>query len=251
MDNLFLEKGKFGSIWLALTYNCNNKCKWCYASSNLDEFKRREFKVSEEENLLRLLEDLGINDVKLVGGEPTLYKNIIHFLKKLTIRKINTTLVTNGRRLSDRTFSEDIRKAGLEYASFSIEGYDDRSHDEETCISGSFAEAIQGMSNSKDLGIRVATNTTITSGNKKHLERIVDFLSTKSDIITFSICEPWFRSEDYSKSVLSPLEGAKEFERVYRYAKEKRVSVKLTTPIPICNFSEEVRNEMQREGAVG
>ena len=110
MDNLFLEKGKFGSIWLALTYNCNNKCKWCYASSNLDEFKRREFKVSEEENLLRLLEDLGINDVKLVGGEPTLYKNIIHFLKKLTIRKINTTLVTNGRRLSDRTFQKILGK---------------------------------------------------------------------------------------------------------------------------------------------
>ena len=257
MDKFILEQGKFGSVWLALTYNCNNRCKWCYASSNLDAFRGREFDTSKETELYKLLSDLGIRDVKLVGGESTLYPNIIPLVGNLSSLGMNITLVTNGRRFSDFEFTKRLTEAGLKDACFSIEGYDEKSHDHETCVKGSFGEAIQGLKNFKELGGRIATNTTITTENRGYLEKIVDFLSTKTSIITFNICEPILRAHTNSsnvfspRSVLSPREGIAEFERIYRYAKQKDISIKLTTPLPICNFSEDIREPMHKEGAIG
>ncbi|MCX6749724.1 MAG: radical SAM protein [Candidatus Pacearchaeota archaeon] len=257
MDKFILEQGKFGSVWLALTYNCNNQCKWCYASSNISSFRDREFDNSKETELYELLSELGIRDVKLVGGESTLYPNIIPLVGNLSSLGMNITLVTNGRRFSDLEFAKRITDAGLKDSCFSIEGYDKESHDAETCVRGSFVEAMQGIENFIKLGGRIATNTTITSENKGYLEKIVDFLSTKSRVITFNICEPLFRARSSStnvfspRGVLSPMEGVSEFERIYRYAKQRGIDIKLTTPLPICNFSEDIRESMHKEGAIG
>ena len=251
MDEFNLRENQFGTVWLALTYGCNNRCKWCYASSNLPEFRGQELDPEREDGIINLLDGLGIKDVKLVGGEPTVYHNLLPFIGKLSLKGIEATLVTNGRMISDPRFLKSLWGAGLRYVSFSIEGYDGISHDNETCVDGSFDEAIKGLDNTIALGMKVATNTTITSENQGDLEKIVDFLSTKSEIVTFNICEPWFQTYSNSKSVLSPIEGAQAFERAYRYAVSKGIKIKLTTPLPVCNFSDDIREEMQLDGAIG
>jgi len=238
---------KFGTVWMALTYNCNNRCRWCYAASNISKYRNRELDPTKENDIIRLLKDLNALDIKLVGGEPTVYRNFIKFIKKLSDYNFRITLVTNGRKFADFNFAKRVRDAGLSHISFSIEGYNEDSHDRETCVNGSFRELMQGIENSRKLGFSIVSNTTITKGNANDLEKIVDLVFDKVKIISFNICEPWLRENINMYSVLSPKEGAELFKRVYRYGKLKNLDLKLTTPTPVCNFDE----EMIKEGAVG
>lgn len=246
-----LEKNSFGSVWIATTYNCNNRCRWCYSSSNSLEFRKKELDPSKELPILYLLKELGIKDVKLVGGEPTVYPNISSFVKKLSDLEFQTTLVTNGRKFSDFEFAKSLKDAGLSNVCFSIEGYDSFSHEKESCVKGSFGELMKGLENAKRLGFNIASNTTMTANNNYDLEKIVDFVSNKSDIISFNVCVPWFRTCYDSSSLLSPKEGAKIFERIYLHAKSKDINIKLTTPMPLCNFNSENSKLMQQEEALG
>lgn len=34
------RKDKFNTAWIAPTYNCNNRCRWCYADSNYNNDRK-------------------------------------------------------------------------------------------------------------------------------------------------------------------------------------------------------------------
>ncbi len=257
MEQKFREQSKeekitkFGSIWVALTYDCNNRCRWCYASSNLQQYRQREMDSLGEEGVIKLLSGLDTRDVKLLGGEPTLYKNIVNFVRRLSDVGFKITFVTNGRKFSDYQFAQSLKDAGLTYISFSIEGHDSKTHDRETCVRGSFEELMRGIENAIKLDLEVATNTTVTPDNADSLEKIVDLVADKSKIISFNICEPWLREGANTSCVISPSEGAKIFERVYSYARSRGLKIKLTTPTPLCNFDRELLKQMKEDEAVG
>ena len=42
----------FNTVWMSLTYDCNNKCGWCYAASNFGTPNRREFPIEKETETL-------------------------------------------------------------------------------------------------------------------------------------------------------------------------------------------------------
>jgi len=72
----------FNLAWLSLTYNCNNRCVWCYSASNDCESVRNKILDSEmEDGIINLLTSLGIQRVTLIGGEPTLYSNLEKLVK--------------------------------------------------------------------------------------------------------------------------------------------------------------------------
>lgn len=85
-----------------LTRSCNKKCSYCFAdNSSKDEMSFDLFK-----SILDKLED---NDIKLLGGEPTLYSNFEEILKECETRNTYVTLVSNF------LFSEKIRFLLLEH----------------------------------------------------------------------------------------------------------------------------------------
>lgn len=241
---------KFNTAWISVTYNCNNRCKWCYASSNLNEYRKKELDSSNEDGIINLLVNLGIRNVRLIGGEPTIYPNIVNLTEKLTSSGLRASIVTNGRRFSDIEFAKAIKKAGLVYASFSIEGYNKEIHEQGTNVKGSFQETIKGLENALEAGIGTATNTTITKDNLSSLEKIIDLLQGKPELVTFNICSPCLRTDSNASNAITPVEGAKAFENVYVYAKQKSVQTKLVTPTPVCNFKKKILEEMKKDKAL-
>lgn len=246
-----MEKiSNFETIWISLTYNCNNKCKWCYSSSNLEEYKKRQLDTNKEDAILLLMKDLGVKNIRLIGGEPTIYPNIIGVTEKIVKYGMRPSIVTNGRRFANFEFARDIKNAGMAYASFSIEGYNSEIHEEGTQVKGSFNETLKGLENAIKVNIGTATNTTITKDNIESLEKIIDLLVGGPELITFNICGPCLRTDSNASNAISPKEGAKAFERIYLYAKDKAVKVKLVTPTPVCNIDYGVLQEMKRDKAL-
>lgn len=94
---------KFGRqityLRLAVTDRCNLRCQYCMPAHGIDIVNRKELlSFKEMYRLTRVLSELGVNKVRLTGGEPFVRKDFINFLKSLSFNKnleeINIT--TNG-----------------------------------------------------------------------------------------------------------------------------------------------------------
>ena len=239
---------KFNTVWFPLQYECNNKCSWCYAPSEITSSKDKRFDDKKENELIDLVDGLHTKKIILIGGEPSIYPNLERIIKKISNKGIKVSMVTNGRKLSDYSFVQKIGDAGLISLTVSIEGSNHLVHDSITKIQGSFYQTLKGINNSIKYGFPTCTETTICKENEEDLENIVRLLEEKDlSYRLFNICGPCVSNLENSNSI-SLLNGAKMFERIYQSAKKK--NVRLVTPVPICDFNQDTYNNMKKNKAI-
>lgn len=98
---------KFGRqityLRLAVTDRCNLRCQYCMPAHGIDIVDRKELLTFKEMyRITRVLSELGVNKVRLTGGEPFVRKNFVEFLEMLSfndkLEEINIT--TNGALIS-------------------------------------------------------------------------------------------------------------------------------------------------------
>lgn len=99
---------KFGRqityLRLAVTDRCNLRCQYCMPAHGIDIVDRKELLTYKEMyRIVRVLSELGVNKVRLTGGEPFVRKDFVSFLQSLThndkLEEINIT--TNGALISN------------------------------------------------------------------------------------------------------------------------------------------------------
>ncbi len=244
---------RFNVAWLALTYKCNNKCIWCYAGSNFYKLmKDKVFNKDKEDDVIKLIKDLGVNKIILIGGEPTLYSNLDNLIRKIIKKNINCSLVTNGRRLSKNDYIKSLRDSGLNSISISIEGSNDNIHDEITKVRGSFNDSVSGLENALNHNVIVSTNTVIATRNINDLINIVErFKDYKLYSNGFNVCGPCVGKEDNNQYMVRLQEAINAFEKVYLHAKKLNIKTKLVTPMPFCNFDINLLKELKTNKAIG
>ncbi|WBX71300.1 GTP 3',8-cyclase MoaA [Tenacibaculum retecalamus] len=86
-------------VRLAVTDRCNLRCQYCMPAHGIDIVPRKELLTYKEMyRLIRVLTELGVNKVRLTGGEPFARKDFMSFLEMLSyndlLEEINIT--TNG-----------------------------------------------------------------------------------------------------------------------------------------------------------
>jgi cyclic pyranopterin phosphate synthase len=71
-DALFDGHGRrIGDLRVSVTDRCNFRCQYCMPAEGMDWLPREEILSFEEiERLVRLLVEMGVEDVRLTGGEP-------------------------------------------------------------------------------------------------------------------------------------------------------------------------------------
>ncbi len=103
---------------LALTYRCNNDCAHCYNARPRDF---AELDTVSWKNVLDRLWKLGVPHVVFTGGEPTLRTDLPDLIAHAEALGQITGLNTNGRRLSDPAFVDQLVGAGLDHVQITIE----------------------------------------------------------------------------------------------------------------------------------
>ena len=100
MAKLYDNHGRqINYVRLAVTDRCNLRCFYCMPEEGIKYVARQELLSYEEmEQMITVLVGMGINKLRITGGEPFLRKDLIHFLWKITqkegIEKVSIT--TNG-----------------------------------------------------------------------------------------------------------------------------------------------------------
>jgi MoaA/NifB/PqqE/SkfB family radical SAM enzyme len=81
---------------LSITNVCNRKCVYCFANDTKIEFGKTLMDDETYDKALDYLLRSGINQARLLGGEPTLHPKFLEFINKALDRGLGITLFTNG-----------------------------------------------------------------------------------------------------------------------------------------------------------
>lgn len=111
---------------LELTYSCNFKCLHCFIDDNYMPKIFFNYQKSKE-TLLRLLEELEIQEVYLFGGEPLLHRDFFNIYEDLHDLGFQVSLATNGSLITDKHIEMFCKKPPL-LLWISLYGYSVRSY---------------------------------------------------------------------------------------------------------------------------
>lgn len=159
---------------LALTYRCNNDCTHCYNARSRDY---PELTTLSWHHILDKLWSIGIPHVVFTGGEPTLRNDLPELIAHAEQNGQVAGINTNGRRLSDRGYVDDLVKAGLDHVQITLESHDPDIHDGMVNAHGAWKQTVAGIHNVLETPLYVMTNTTMLSTNRATLVQTLEFLA--------------------------------------------------------------------------
>jgi radical SAM protein with 4Fe4S-binding SPASM domain len=158
---------------LALTFMCQNNCSHCYADG---PHETPELSTEQWKKVIDKLQQIGVFILTFTGGEPTLREDLPELLLYGQNKGLVTGLVTNGRRLKDKSYVEALEKTGLDFVQVTLESHKPEIHDLMTRTEGSWNETVAGIKNIIPTSIYATTNTTLSTHNAPDFLETVDFL---------------------------------------------------------------------------
>lgn len=158
---------------MALTFRCQNDCIHCYANGPHETI---ELTTQDWKRVIDKLSDIGVFILTFTGGEPTLRDDLPELLLYAQNKGLVTGLISNGRRLKDKSYVDILEKSGLDFVQITLESHKPDVHDKMTQKKGSWKETIDGLKNAVQSQIYVSTNTTLSKYNAEDFLNTIDFL---------------------------------------------------------------------------
>jgi GTP 3',8-cyclase len=105
---------------ISLTDNCNLRCFYCMPEEDY-EFTpaSRLMQADEIEALAKTFVNLGVNKIRLTGGEPLVRKDVADIILRLSKLNVNLTLTTNATRLHE--FVDVLKEANVRSLNISLD----------------------------------------------------------------------------------------------------------------------------------
>ncbi|HET6452271.1 MAG TPA: radical SAM protein [Spirochaetia bacterium] len=229
---------------IAVTYRCNNACRFCYAgcgTSGCTAAPRavtgsREMSLAEICRVIRLFrEEAKIPFFSFTGGEPLLRPDLEDMVRFARSHGLQVNLITNGTLASpDRARS--LYQAGLRTAQVSLESPEAAVHDSLTARPGSWRATREGISNLQAAGISVQTNTTVCAANAAQAADMPAFLKTLG-ISRFAM-NLYLPGQDASDGLLVPYSRAGSIvDAVQTAARAQGMVFYWYSPLPHCHYN--------------
>lgn len=163
---------------IALTYRCNNRCFFCYASAPDRGREVPEMSTAQVKTVLdKIRRQAQVPMVSFTGGEPTLRRDLPELIAHAKSLDMWANLITNGIRCADPDFVARLAEAGLDSAQVSLEAGDAAAHDEVVGHPGAFEKTVAAVGALRAAGVRTHTNTTINTRNRDALFGLIDFVA--------------------------------------------------------------------------
>lgn len=184
-------------IYFYLTEGCNLRCRHCWIEPRFQNSGERFPSLDPElfESILDQAAALGMQGVKLTGGEPLLHPEILRLLDAVEKRNLSLTLETNGL-LCLPEIAVRIASFKKRFVSVSLDGADPETHEWVRGVKGSFAAACEGIRNLANAGLRPQIIFTVMKRNQGQLEgvvRLAEKLGAGS--VKFNLVQPTARGE--------------------------------------------------------
>jgi cyclic pyranopterin phosphate synthase len=171
---------KFGryitDLRVSITDRCNYRCVYCRTGNQGAQYSELPF--SEYLRMVKLLVGLGIEKVRLTGGEPLLRNGVVDFVRE--VAKLRTldgqppdiAITTNGHLLED--MAAPLKQAGLRRATVSMDAVDAEKFARITRVHNGYEAVLAGIRAAKRVALEpVKVNCVLLRGFNE--DQIIEF----------------------------------------------------------------------------
>ena len=193
---------KIDYLRLSITDRCNLRCTYCMGNKDIQFLPREEILTPDEiQNIVSIFTQLGIENIRITGGEPLVRRNFKEIVRKIRelkdVKEISIT--TNGIELEENL--DFLKEMDITSINVSIDSLNPQLYREITG-GGNLSKVLSAIKKALALNFkRVKINVVIVKG--KNDEEIMDFVKL---------------SEEYPLDIrfieLMPIGMGKEYERV-------------------------------------
>ena len=179
---------KINYLRVSVTDRCDLRCVYCMKEKMNFLPKTEVLSLEEIERLCDNFIDLGVEKIRLTGGEPLVRKDIIHLIKNLNKKKSvsnlkEITLTTNGSLL--KKFSRELKMNGVDRINVSLDTIIKDKYKEITRF-GNLENVLDGIEEAKQNDIKVKINTVVFKNfNENEISELVNWANKKLIDITF------------------------------------------------------------------
>jgi cyclic pyranopterin phosphate synthase len=198
-------RDKFGraitDLRVSVTDRCNYKCVYCRTGNEGAYYT--ELPVVDYLRMVRLFVSLGVEKVRLTGGEPLLRSGLVEMVRELARmrtaylsdgsyvdenhegRPLDIALTTNGHLLEG--LARPLKDAGLNRVTVSMDAVDAETFAAITRVPRSFDKVLAGIRKAQDVGLGpVKVNCVLLRGfNDGQIEQFAEFSRLEGVIVRF------------------------------------------------------------------
>ena len=233
--------------WLTITRKCNNACDWCYTKNKLN---CQSMKYNDAIFCVDRLNEMGVNRIVLIGGEPTLYSNFVDLINYISSKGIKVSVATNGRKLADKNFTKQVVDAGVNSINISLKGISEEEYKKYTHSFG-LEEAIIGYKNLQRLNFKnVSLSYVIVDDDKEKFDKLVSLLEkNRLKNVLFQFVKPVLELKD-NDDILDIKKMGNFISYIYNKMKKTRLNYCLEVSFPLCSIESDVLQNMINENRI-
>ena len=195
-------RDKFGraitDLRVSVTDRCNYKCVYCRTGNEGAQYT--ELATADYLRMVRLFVSLGVEKIRLTGGEPLLRSGLVEMVQELAMMRtaylpdgtstlhglpLDIALTTNGHLLE--RMAQPLKDAGLSRITVSMDAVDAETFTSITRVPRSFDKVLAGIRKAKAVGLGpVKVNCVLLRGfNDGQIEEFAEFSRREGVIVRF------------------------------------------------------------------
>src|SRR5512146_2322508 len=174
---------------ISVTDRCNYKCVYCRTGNFGAQFP--DLPMSGYLRMARVFVSLGIEKIRITGGEPLLRNGVVEFVRELsklrttTGEKLDLAITTNGHLLDG--MAQPLADAGLRRVTISVDAMEPEKFSRITRVPGSYETVMAGVRAAEEAGLSpIKVNCVLLRGfNDDQIIAFGKFAREESVVVRF------------------------------------------------------------------
>lgn len=159
------------ALRISVTDRCNFRCQYCMPRDVFGpdfEFMARDLLLSFEEieRVVSALTPLGLQKIRITGGEPLMRKELYKLISVLSKHDLDLALTTNGALLAKQ--AKSLADAGLDRITISFDAIDKETFHIMNDVKVDPLTVLKGIKAAEEAGLPVKINAVIRRGINEH-----------------------------------------------------------------------------------
>ncbi len=232
-----------GDLRVSVTDRCNFRCFYCLPHGEPPIAQKEQMLSYEEiEYVCDIFVELGIEKIRLTGGEPMMRRDIETIISKLAVLKakglLDLALTTNGYFLPDR--AQSLKEAGLDRITISLDSLKRDVFKQMTGVDV-LDRVLSGIEAAKQAGLQpIKINAVIVRGHNE--DQVADFAAFAREQV---VSGREIRERINDRFPLVPVDAYRgsETSSRYRFADGAPGEIGIIAPVtePFCGACSRIR----------
>jgi cyclic pyranopterin phosphate synthase len=199
---------------IAITDRCNYKCVYCRTGN--EGVLYAELPFSDYLRMARIFTSLGIEKIRITGGEPLLRSGVVGFVEQLSKletldgRPLDLAITTNGHLLAE--MAQPLKDAGLRRVTVSMDAVDAERFARITRVPNGYEAVRSGIRTARKAGLEpVKVNCVLLRGfNDDQIVAFGQFARDEGVVVRFIEFMPLEEDRVWSPEIVVTLEEVLE-----------------------------------------